>query len=382
MPEPDPASAPEAPPHPPPRAGFADALRGFALVGICVVNLPWLASSPPGAPSALDGAARLLVLALFEGKFFVLFSLLFGFGFQRQLERVRAGRAAPASYARRLVGLFVLGSLHATLLYVGDILVAYALLGAALWAVRDLPDERLLTIAGVCVAAAAVAFAILAWDGAGSGGGGASAAREAARQAYLGSFAQALEQRLKDLPFGLLIVLLFNCPLAFAAFCAGMVAGRRGLLDDPARLAAALPPVPLLAAGAIIGNAAAAAAYRLPGGWLSGGAGALLAVGSPCLSALYLLALARAWRSPQARAFMERLLAPAGRMSLSNYLGQSLAANLLFMGWGFGLYGSLGAAALLPASLAIAAAGLVASAFWLRRFRTGPAEWLMRAWAR
>lgn len=382
MPEPDPVSAVEAPPTPPSRAGFADALRGFALVGICVVNLPWLASSPPGESSALDGAARLLVLALFEGKFFVLFSLLFGFGFRRQAERVRAGRATPASYARRLVGLLVLGALHAALLYVGDILVAYALLGAALWTVRDLPDERLLAIAGACMAVAAVAFAVLAWGGSGTGGGEGAAAREAARQAYLGSFGQALGQRMRDLPFGLLVVLLFNCPLAFAAFCAGVVADRRGLLDDPARLARALPPVPLLAAGAAIGNAAAAAAYRLPGGWFSGGAGALLAVGAPCLSALYLLALARAWRAPRARAFMEQWLAPAGRTSLSNYLGQSLVANLLFMGWGFGLYGSLGAAALLPISLTIAAAGLVASAFWLRRFRAGPAERLLRAWAR
>jgi uncharacterized protein len=384
MPEsgPAPAGAQRSAEAPSPRSPFADALRGFALVGICVVNLPWLASSPPGGPSALDGAARLLVLALFEGKFFVLFSLLFGFGFQRQLERVRAGRAAPGSYARRLVGLFVLGALHAALLYVGDILAAYALLGAALWAVRDLPDERLLAIAGACVAVAAMAFALLSWGGSGTGGGEGAAAREAARQAYLGGFAQALEQRLKDLPFGLLIVLLFNWPLAFTAVCAGVVAGRRGLLDDPARLARALPPVPLLAAGAVIGNIASAAAYRLPGCWLSGGAGALLAVGAPCLSALYLLALARAWRAPRARAFMERWLAPAGRMSLSNYLGQSLVANLLFMGWGFGLYGSLGAAALLPVSLAIAAAGLVVSSFWLRRFRTGPAERLLRAWVR
>ncbi len=97
------------------RSAFADALRGFALVGICVVNLPWLASSPPAHPqwpSVLDGAARLAVSVLFEGKFFVLFSVLFGFGFHRQMARVRAGAAGPASYARRLGGLFVLGALH------------------------------------------------------------------------------------------------------------------------------------------------------------------------------------------------------------------------------------------------------------------------------
>ena len=367
------------------RSGFADALRGFALVGICVVNLPWLASSPPAppqGPSVLDGAARLLVSVLFEAKFFVLFSFLFGFGFQRQLARVRSGAAAPASYARRLSGLFVLGALHAALLYVGDILVTYALLGAALWAVRDWPDARLLTLARFGVLAAAAAFALLAWGGSGGVETAAAAEAAAARRAYLGSFAEALAQRLRDLPFAALIVLLFNWPLAFAAFCAGLVAGRRGLLEDPARLERALPPVPLLAAGAVLGNLASAASYRLPGGWAPAAAGALLAVGAPCLSALYALALARAWRVPRARAWMEAWLAPGGRMSLSNYLGQSVAANLVFAGWGLGLYGSLGPAALLPLALAIAAAGLAASSFWLGRFRAGPAERLLRAWVR
>ncbi len=366
----------------PRRSVFADALRGFALVGICVVNLPWIASSPPTppqGPSVPDAAARLAVAVFFEGKFFVLFSLLFGFGFARQLERVRTGVTPPASYARRLAGLFVLGVLHAVLLYVGDILATYALLGAALWAVRNRPDAQLLSLARRCAAAAAVAFALLAW---GSAWTYDAADAAQARRAYLGSFVEAAVRRVEDLPSGALVVLLFNWPLAFAAFCVGLVAGRRGLLDHPERLVAALPPVPLLALGAVVGNLASAASFRLPGGWTAMAAGALLAVGAPCLSALYLLALARAWRIARARAWMEAWLAPGGRMSLSNYLGQSVAANLIFAGWGFGLYGSLGPAALLPLALAMAAAGLVASRFWLRRFRIGPAEWALRAWAR
>ncbi|MBD0271440.1 MAG: DUF418 domain-containing protein [Acetobacteraceae bacterium] len=369
----------------PRRSGFADALRGFALIGICVANLPWIASSPEGR-SALDQAARLLVLFFVEGKFFVLFSFLFGFGFQRQLARMREGGAGPGAYARRLAALFVLGALHAALLYVGDILATYALLGSALWLVRDRPDASLLRVARVCVVVAAAFFAFLAWTYAGGDPDAAAAAvadQAAARRAYLGGFGEALARRLEDLPFGLGGVVLFKGPLAFAAFCAGVVAGRRGLLDHPARLGRALPSVPLLAAGAALGNLGAAASYLLPGGWPSAASYALLAVGAPCLSALYALALAHAWRAiPRARAWMGAWLAPAGRLSLSNYLGQSVAANAIFLGWGLGLYGSLGEAALLVLALAIAAAGLVASAVWLRRFRTGPAEWLLRAWAR
>lgn len=379
-PSPAEATAPE-------RSGFADALRGFALVGICVANLPWIASSPPDPPGgigALDAAARLLSTVFVEGKFFVLFSLLFGFGFQRQLARVREGRAATGAYARRLFALFAIGVLHAALLYYGDILATYALLGAALWLLRDASDARLLRIARRCVVLAALAFALLAWSYTGEHDSAAAAADEAAaRAAYLGGFGDALARRLHDLPAAAVVVVLFNWPLAFAAFCAGVVAGRRGLLDDPARLARALPPVPWLAAGAVLGNLAAALSYRLSGGWPSAAAYATLALGAPCLAALYALALARAWLvAPRARAWMRTWLAPAGRMSLSNYLGQSLAANLLFMGWGFGLYGSLGGAALLPVSLAVAAVGLVGSAWWLRRFRAGPAEWLLRAWVR
>jgi uncharacterized protein len=389
LPHPPPGTAPRAPAASaggaaePARSGFADALRGFALVGICVVNLPWLASSPPAPPSgrpALDAAAQLLVAALFEGKFFVLFSLLFGFGFQRQLARVRAGRSTPAAYARRLAGLFVLGVLHAALLFVGDILVTYALLGAALWMVRDWPDARLLALARVSVLAAAAAFALLAWSyTAGHDPASAAADAEAARRAYAGGFGEALARRAHDLPAAAAVVLLFNWPLAIGALCAGLVAGRRGLLDDPARLADALPPLPLLAAGAVVGNIAAAASYRLPGAWAPA-TYALLAIGAPCLAALYALALARAWRSRRLRAWIGACLAPAGRISLSNYLGQSLAANAVVAGWGLGLYASLRLAVLLPLALAIAATGLALSALLLRRFRIGPAEWLLRAW--
>lgn len=87
------AGAPEAPAA---RAGFVDALRGFALVGICVVNLPFIAlpiSQPPGPIRGWDALAQVVVSALFEAKFFLLFSVLFGFGFARQLRRIAAGRA-------------------------------------------------------------------------------------------------------------------------------------------------------------------------------------------------------------------------------------------------------------------------------------------------
>lgn len=371
----------------PARSGFADALRGFALVGICVVNLPLLALPERGLvgePEGLDAVASFAVSLLFEGKFFPLFSFLFGFGFAARLDR--AGGAAGAVYTRRLIGLGVLGTLHAVLLFPYDILLSYALLGALLWRVRRWPDPALLRLAGVSVALAAVCLALLASAGAMADAGvtteeSSAADAEAAVRAYLGPFEGVLERRLyHDLPLAAAVVVLFNCPLAFAAFCAGLVAGRRGLLQDPRRLEATLRPyLPLLCTGALAGNVAPALSS-----WLPPAAGipaySLLAVGGPCLAALYVLLLARAWQDGRGRRVLG-WLEPAGRMSLTNYLGQSLVANALFMGWGLGLYGEVERPALLVAALLLAGGLAACSHLWLHRFRIGPCEWLLRSWA-
>jgi uncharacterized protein len=374
---------------PPPRSGFVDTLRGFALFGICIANLPYLALpeyGSAGTSSGPDAVASIVVALLVDGKFFPLFSFLFGFGFAVQLGRIRDGRMTAASYARRLIGLSVLGTLHAILLYQYDILLSYALLGALLWRVRRWPDPLLLRLAGVSVALAAVCFTLLVLGGSAVEAGALTVeGSQAAIRAYLGPFVGLLEYRLRqELPLAVAATVLFNWPLAFAAFCAGLVAGRRGLLQDPRRLEAVLRPhLPLLCAGALVGNAAAAASPWLPP--LPGAVTyALLAFGGPCLAALYALLIAHAWRrggrwsGRPALAWLE----PAGRMSLTNYLGQSLAANALFTGWGgLGLYGAVGRPALVAIALLIAGSLAALSRLWLRRFRAGPCEWLLRSWA-
>ena len=339
-----------------------------------------------GEPEGLDAVASFAASLLFEGKFFPLFSFLFGFGFAAQLDRDRAGGTASAAYARRLIGLGVLGTLHAVLLLPYDILLSYAFLGALLWRVRRWPDPALLRLAGVSVALAAACLALLGLAGAAVEAGatvdeGSAADAEAAVRAYLGPFEGLLERRLyHDLPFAAAAVVLFNWPLAFAAFCAGLVAGRRGLLQHPHRLEAVLRPhLPLLGTGALAGNLAPALSP-----WLPPAAGvpaySLLAVGGPCLAALYVLLLARAWRDGRGRRVLG-WLEPAGRMSLTNYLGQSLVANALFMGWGLGLYGEVERPALLVGALLLAGGLAACSHLGLRHFRIGPCEWLLRSWA-
>lgn len=364
-----------------PRAAFADSLRGFALIGICVVNLPFIGAAFDFTrlpDNTADLTALMIVAALFEGKFFILFSLLFGFGFARQLTKIRSGETTTASYARRLSGLALFGAAHATLLFTGDILLTYAILGGALWLLRDASDKTLLRIAVASLLLAALCFALLGVSIAFAANAGLYDADQAIA-AYRGGFTDALAFRLANLPSDFIFIALFNWPLAFGAFCVGLVAGRRGLLDDPARLMAHLRPhLPRLSAGAIIGNGLYAASF------FGDGALALigftcLAFGAPSLSALYVYGLAKLWRTARGEEFLTRLGA-GGRMSLTNYLGQSLIANVIFMGWGFSLFDTLSPMALLLLALLIAGALLFASQLWLSFFRMGPDEWLLRSW--
>ncbi|MFD7622339.1 DUF418 domain-containing protein, partial [Streptomyces sp. NPDC059802] len=126
-----------------PRILEVDALRGFALAGILVVNLMTTAG-PPGARDGLagvhaaDGAVQWLVVLLAQSKFYLLFSFLFGYSFTLQMDSAaRAGARFVPRMSRRLAALLVLGFAHAVLLYTGDILMIYALLGLVLLAVRN-----------------------------------------------------------------------------------------------------------------------------------------------------------------------------------------------------------------------------------------------------
>ncbi len=134
------------------RIQIVDILRGFALFGILLVNME-LFSHPiqsfvlPADPNMpwYDQVAQWLVRFLAEGKFYALFSFLFGLGLTLQMGRVeaRGGRFAPL-YARRLLVLLVIGVIHAFFIWIGDILMLYALLGFVLLLFRKAKPRTLL----------------------------------------------------------------------------------------------------------------------------------------------------------------------------------------------------------------------------------------------
>ena len=130
-----------------------DALRGFALLGICMANFPefslYTFLSPEAAASmstaVQDKITRYLLYIFVDGKFYTLFSLLFGLGFSIIIRNAeRKGVNGFRIFYRRMGMLMLFGLLHLMFIWSGDILLLYALLGMLLPFFRQMPDKKLL----------------------------------------------------------------------------------------------------------------------------------------------------------------------------------------------------------------------------------------------
>ena len=373
-----------------PRIEALDALRGVALFGILAVNLPFLASTfyaEPVAAGPADAVALWFVAFAGQAKFFLLFSFLFGVGLAVQLDGAasRGERLGPA-YARRLVGLFVFGAVHAVFLFVGDILTIYAGLGVVLWAVRAWPVRRLVRLAGAALAVSVVCYAALGWAAVAVPVGDVTALAAEADRAYGGSFLDAAGQRLRDLPVVYPFLLVFNGPAALAMFALGLAAGKAGVFTDPDRFWPRIRrAVPATLAVGVVGNAAYAFATAGPPGdapaWAAASVMALAAVSAPALAFVYGVAVLAAVRSGRFGRVLSWLQS-AGRMLLTNYMGESLVAGFLFGGWGLGLFGQVGPAGCLLLTPVVYGVLVAFSRVWMRSFRYGPEEWLLRSWTK
>lgn len=372
------SAVPSSPPSS--REALPDRLRGISLLGIVVVNAAFLGISVEGfTQTSVEGTANLitalLVVTLAEGKFYLLFSFLFGYSASFIL---RDGFAPDRRrYLRRLLALFLFGVAHAVFFFVGDILITYSILGLLLLTVSRTSDRvlRRWTIAAAAVSVVLIlslTALLAAFPEEGSGLEGLEAAMGT------GSFADVALARLEALPTFLAIVFFLQGPMAFAAFTLGLRASRRRLLADPAanvdlwrRLArwGWLVGLPLQAI------AAGLQVNAIVGGNSTSPMGATgLALGfitAPILTAGYIGTFALALtRNSGFLAVME----PAGRMSLTVYIGESALLSLVFAGYGLGYFGEWGALPVILASITSWAALSVFAWVWMRRYRQGPLE--------
>jgi uncharacterized protein len=369
------------------RVDMVDALRGYALLGLFIVHcverfeLYWL---DPRPDAWFDGT-----MAVFAGKAFAIFALLFGFSFATIMGNERArGGDFTWRFAWRLALLLAIGTLHA-LVYRGDILQVLAAVGLLM-----IPFDRLRSDK-VALAIAALLFLQIpllarAWA---AGEGTAWAIAPArffldsglATQAT-GTLGEAIASNAGP---GMISKWSFYLETGrvmeiAGLFLVGMVLQRRALFAEAARrrglwLAVAIAAgllwlvvwqvEPLILPAAP--EAGGAPMQRQAIGWFTGEWRALSAM------AFQVAVFVLAWHSP-----LRHLLAalvPAGKMTLTLYVGQSLVAAVLLYGYGLGLYDDFSTAEMVLGGLVAFALQLVLAALWFRVYRYGPLEWLWRA---
>lgn len=386
------------------RLPVLDVLRGFALMGILIMNMPGFSYSgwheSDGShywPLWSDQVAEQVRDALFSGKFNSLFSLLFGLGFTIQFARMQAADPARAdrTYLRRLAVLWVLGVVHACVFWSGDVLHVYALLGIVLlFGLRRVGDRGLVWIMAGCVVYPVlanllrVAFVDPAFVAERVAQGLAFAQTNDAAFGH-GSFLDTARENTRMMayeygtPYSLWGNLGWYVSMTLTMLI-GVLAGRRRW---PQRIPELMPRIRrltwiALAAGLLLAVASEAIwqTQRTPGpNLLKSLASLCYQLGRPLLMVFYVLAIVQLFQAGALRGLF-RLLAAAGRMPLTNYLMQTAICITLFNGWGFGLWGRVGPAWGIVLSLAIFFGVQVPwSLWWLARHDRGPMETL---WAR
>ncbi len=405
-----PLAAPAAPVAETDRAALLDALRGFALFGVCLANLfsgfslwgdPQAVALTQGPTAATDPAFAFLIRAFVEGKFYSLFSLLFGIGFAVQLQSAEArGDTGLRTYRRRLWVLLGIGLFHLIVIWPGDILMFYALVGLLLIRLRRLPNRALLRWAAVLLLLPVPLWAVF-WLGGGWQAKvpltlaapfyavGALLDAQAGIKSYYqlmttpdwGLFAKAMRSgffyRAGDLLFQ------WRMCKVLAMFLLGLWVGRQQLFRAPAAHRSLLRAVAGWGLGVGL-PASVLNAYLDGGGAYSAGQApglafaALYALGVGPLALGYAATFALAWTHPAGQRLQQQL-APLGRMALTCYLSQSLIASALFLGIGLGWAGKVGPTLLVPLALAIITTQILACRWWLQRFQFGPAEWVWRS---
>lgn len=393
------------------RVVLLDVLRGFALGGVFLSNVNvWFSGKMVLPKPRLDAITSAPIDVVFGylfrffvgGKLVTIFSFLFGLGFAVQMIRAEA-RGAPVvpTYVRRLLVLLMLGLIHMFVLWYGDILGLYALLGFVLLLFRRRSDRTLLVWSVVLMLAVPLVVPTLhkylplwltsqeAVDAAAKEAAAHSTTLKADTLAAFESGYYVVAMR------GNAIYLqIFLAHISFVVFCAvtvgkfllGFYAGRRRLFHEPEKHLGLFRRLLGwgLAAGLLANTFVGVLRYlqrservptELSWGFLLGWVSQIgdIGMGMFYVSAMTLLFQRPAWR----RALSA--LAPAGRMALTNYLAQTVIALLIFYGFGLGLMGKVGTAAGLGMIAGLFAVQMLASWLWLARLQFGPAEWLWRS---
>jgi uncharacterized protein len=370
-----------------------DVLRGFALLGILVVNIQFMGlNSDQGARGEwtqgfANGSATFLIAALFAGKFYLLFSFLFGYSSNYVIRNDKSNRAR---WIKRCLVLIGFGALHFTFLWHGDIIFLYGLFGLLLTFFFFRADRTLKiwsrivfflsTFFIVLIGALALMAEYLLDEDLGT-----STVVSLDEILRSGTFLESIPARLEVWVLGIATGIFLQGGLAFAAFLLGVRLARANFLSSPIDKAANKRlikrglifglPIQIIAAVILLQNEQSAEpseSVYLISLFVS-------FVTAPLLSMFY-VGLIR--KLVEERPNLVLWMKPAGKMSLTIYISQSVITSLIFSPWGFGLFQDLQTWQVFVLAFAIWLLLSYLAAQWLKKFNQGPLESLMSSMTR
>lgn len=382
------------------RFAILDILRGFALVGIAVANFPEFALFTflkPDAVAAMPTAGadrwvRFLQYVFVDGKFYTIFSLLFGIGFSIIISNaMRRGASGFRIFYRRMAILLGFGFVHLMFIWSGDILMLYALMGMLLPLFRNCSDRTLLSWAAVLLFVPVIIDFACEFAGV-----SLSAGVVRLQQHYCAKYGitdDNFAYWLRDADsYGGVFQFLVQGALVrvqefvdgnryfkvMGLFLIGFCIGRRRMYAHTVmrrrmlrRVAltgccAGLPLSVVYAWSAVNGHPWGNAAHSL-----------LYFVSVYIVGFAYVAAICLVYnRHPRTRVFC--LFSAPGRMALTNYIGQSVWGMAIYYGIGLGLGASMGLSLVVPVAVGVWLVEALSSLLWLRFFNFGPLEWIWR----
>lgn len=367
-----------------------DAVRGFALFGILMMNImsfagphmeDQLTMNTSDIYSGTNSIVIFLINTLVTSNFYTMFSFLFGLGFYIFLSRAeKKSGSTYLLFIRRMIILLVIGIIHAIFIWYGDILTVYAITGLLLIFFYRLPPKFNLAISFVILLLGTVfvllltllMFSIRDVD---MGALPASGYGVDMMAAAAGSYGEIISLNISI--FGLMMTNnIVMVPLVLAIFLIGLYAGQKGYFERLSSIRGMLWKVVVFGIGIGL-PIKLATGYGMTYGmddpvWSIATMLAYTA-GGPLMSlgyiALFLLILGRFEG-------LTRLLQPVGQMALTNYIMQSVLMIVLF--FGFDLFNTIGAVWFPLIVLATFMLQIVLSHIWMKAFSYGPLEWIWR----
>jgi len=373
------------------RVRMADAIRGLCLLGILAANMLIFQYGMYGKEemelfgglSGIDRAAHAFLKIAVEGSFYPIFLFLFGYSlFKLRDSLAKRGHKPWRSLVRRFLMLMGLGLLHSWLLWEGDILLLYGAMGFILLMFVG-RKTKTLVIWGAILSVLMVAISYGAPSDSNS-----ELFDEQHLESYVeksiavyggGAYGEIMDFRMNEDPMNLdpivAAVMVVLAPLIVTPmFLFGIAASKAGWLHNPKQerrrsglLALALPA----------GLAFKSVGVLLPDwDW----SGIFLMAGSQLLAFGYIFGAAFVMSYATGHSKIVESFEAVGRMSLTNYLMQTVICTTIFYGYGLGWFGKLGVVYGIVLTLFIFFLQAAASTVILRRAKHGPIEKLLRIW--